>query len=397
MMARATLLLVLIVSCAHAMVHVFEFALPSVEQLVAKDYGVSKQFMGTLSASWRLPFGFGALAAGWLVDHWGARRLLAVYLLGSAGMSLLAGLSLPVSSLFIVMFAMGTFASIYHPAGLSLISHETNVMNRARALGIHGIFGSCGIASAPFIAGIMLTLTQSWHAYYRLLALPSAALGFYFLAHCLKRSAGGPRVGDSVIPADPIEDHSNWNSYFALTVLGMMLGFTYAAVLSFLPRYIDGAGIRIESIPAAGLRNYLAGAVLIIGCVGQYTAGRWARHEQLERQLAIISFASAPCLLWMAIAVGRDRLLATALFSLIHFMHQPIYNSLVAKYSPRRRRSLAYGFSFAVSFGLGSLGALFAGYSSSDVFLHSTLAFLTGLAGFWAAMLAYWNRPRRIE
>ncbi len=62
-MNRTTLRLVLIVSCAHALVHIFELALPSVEMGIADDYGIGTHMTGLLSTCWRLPWGIGALGA----------------------------------------------------------------------------------------------------------------------------------------------------------------------------------------------------------------------------------------------------------------------------------------------------------------------------------------------
>ena len=59
-------------------------------------------------------------------------------------------------------------------------------------------------------------------------------------------------------------------------------------------------------------------------------------------------------LAWMAVAEGSTRVLAAGLFALVHFMNQPVYNSLIANYTPRKWRSLCYGFSFMTSFGVGS-------------------------------------------
>ena len=47
-MNRKTFRLVLLVSCAHAMAHVFELALPSVEHDIAKDYFPSDQAAGRI-------------------------------------------------------------------------------------------------------------------------------------------------------------------------------------------------------------------------------------------------------------------------------------------------------------------------------------------------------------
>jgi MFS family permease len=391
MIAPSTLRLVLIVSCAHAMVHVLELALPSVEQLIAADYAVGKEVTGALAATWRLPFGLGAFAAGWLVDRFGAQRMLAIYLLGCSGTCILAGMGPSLAGLFAVMFTMGLFASVYHPAGLALISHQTTASVRPRALGIHGIFGSAGIGSAPFLAGFVLSAASGWRTYYLLLSVPALGLGLVFLVLAWNQCAKGSVGKVAGTSANPRHEEADWHRYFALTVLAMMMGFIYAAVLSFLPRYLDQVRMDWGSIPDAGRRNYLAGGILFIGCVGQYLGGRLARHDKLEYQLAAVIFAAAPCLVGMAYAVGRYRLLATGMFALVHFMHQPLYNSLIAKYSPRHRRSLAYGFSFAMGMGLGSLGAIFAGYNKSDYVIHITLAGLAALAGLGTLGLGQWS------
>ena len=170
-MVRATLYLVLLISSAHALVHVYELALPSVEQQIAAEFFGADQvsgkaLTGRLSNVWRLMWGFGAIVAGLLVDRFGARRLIAIYLLGCAAACVLAATSSTQSSLFVAMIVMGALASIYHPAGLSLISHETTAENRPQALGLHGIFGSAGISSAPLLAGVLLAASFTWRQVY---------------------------------------------------------------------------------------------------------------------------------------------------------------------------------------------------------------------------------------
>ena len=64
-MTRTVFRLILLVSCAHALVHVFELALPSVEQMIGDDLKASKATTGALGMAWRLPFGLLAMAAGW--------------------------------------------------------------------------------------------------------------------------------------------------------------------------------------------------------------------------------------------------------------------------------------------------------------------------------------------
>ena len=103
----------------------------------------------------------------------------------------------------------------------------------------------------------------------------------------------------------------------------------------------------------------------------------------LEIQLTLICLGNVPFLVWMATATGPMRIVSASLFSIVHFMNQPIYNSLIAKYTPNERRSTCYGFSFMMGFGVGGLGAPLAGMLATE----STTYLFFSLISFAAAML----------
>lgn len=406
MMNAKTLRLVLLVSCCHALVHVYEMSFASVEQLVATEYGVDTQVTGMLGTSLRLPYGLCAILAGWLADRFGAKRLLLVYLLGSSVAALIACRTPGLGILFLAMFTMGMFTSIYHPAGVGLISHQTRPENRPMALGYHGIFGSVGVAAGPFLASFVLASAASWRQYYLVLTIPGVVLALMLLSrlsHEQQNSAGA----DPQAPASGSQDQAQWNCYSMLLMVTMLAGFVYAAVLTFLPRYLAEANLDLEAIMdkflellglgGATIRpvsvgNFLTGLVLLLGVLGQFTAGRIARPTTLEPLMALTFFATAPFLFWMGVAEGLSRVWAAAVFAPLFFMHQPLYNSLVAKYVPRRRRSLGYGLSFTLAFGVGSIGSTFAGTIQSELVNYRTLGTLMLVAGVLAILL--WRRSR---
>ncbi len=394
-MSPATLRLVLLVSCAHALVHVYELSFPSVEMLIAAEYfpdnaDQGKRVMGYMGSTWRLPFGMGALLAGWLVDKYGAKWLLVGYLLGCAATSVAAWASPDLAILFVTMFAMGSFASIYHPAGLSLISRETRPQDRTRALGYHGILGSLGIASAPLLAGLVLEFLD-WRQYYLVLAIPGTLLGLLmalFLVEHHRVAAKANRAAGLPEPTTT-DEPSNWNGFFVLTVSGVLTGLAYAALVNFLPRYLEGIDLGFTATNPRSMKNYLAGGVLLVGVAGQYLAGKIGRVDKLERQLAVVLFATLPLLIAMGFAEGVQRIWAVGAVSFVLFMQQPLYNSLIAQYVPLRRRSLGYGFSNTVSFGIGGLGATYAGLFTDDRIIYGSLGgfvFLAGVVALWLAM-----------
>jgi MFS family permease len=257
----------LFVSCAHALVHVYELSLPSVEQLVDAEFHVGKATSGNLATCFRLPFGLLALPVGWLVDRYGAKPLLTTYLVGCGLAAAAASMTTSLPMLYVVMFAMGSFASMYHPAGLALISHETTLANRPRALGLHGIFGSAGIGSAPFLAMTAFALGASWRQYYALLAIPGLALGLWFALRLHPQSAARSSK-PSTDAANAVAEQPQWLSFFLITLFGTVSGFIYAAFLTFLPRYLDAAGFSIFPGRPAATRNLLAGCVLTVGMIG---------------------------------------------------------------------------------------------------------------------------------
>ena len=409
-MTRSTLRLVLLLSCCHALVHVYELSFASVEQLVAGEFGVDQAVTGGLNWMLRLPFGLFAILVGWLADHWGAKRLLLVYLFGASGAALLVWLAPGLVTLFVVMFTLGTFASIYHPAGVGLISHETRAENRPMALGYHGILGSLGIAAGPFLASLVLATGASWRDYYLVLAVPGVLLGVLLWLRLPRDEHHVAHGNGQLLPGED-EDNARWDCYFILMASSVFAGFIYAAVMTFMPRYLTDAflagegsvarllaavGLGGVTVSAVSVGNFLTGMVLVLGTIGQYTAGRIARPTRLEPVMGLTFLATVPCLVWMGFATGIARVGAAALFVPLFFMHQPLFNSLVAKYVPRRRRGLAYGLSFTIGFGFGSAGSGFAGKVESElgaygpIVNYGSLAALAFLVGILCLVL--WRR-----
>lgn len=401
MIKGATLRLILLVSCAHTLVHIYELSLPSVEQEIAAEYfpdseQKGKQVTGLMSNTWRFTWGIGALLAGWLVDRFGSKPLLAIYLIGCSLTCWLAAASSPLWMLFGCMFTMGSLASIYHPAALALISRETTPESRPRALGLHGIFGSAGIGSAALVAGTFFRAGADWRDYYWVLGVPGLVLGTVFAWQACSATRK-PAAALKSRKTSPEDGSALWQSYFTLVGVAVLQGFIYSAILSFLPRYLSVVELSSSASDAGrdvASGNYLAGQAMIVGCVGQYLAGRLARPALLEKQLACITLGYTPFLIFMAFAQGWSRPVAAGLFALIHFMHQPIYNSLIAKYTAPTRRSLCYGFSFAMGLGVGGIGATFAGFSTSDRLTYGSLALVSIVAGTLCLMLVWQERRR---
>ena len=294
--------------------------------------------------------------------------------------------------LFISMLVMGCFASIYHPAGLSLISRVTTPETRGRALGWHGIFGSIGITAAPMGAAVLFgTGWLGWRGYYMALCVPAVVIALLVLVSI--RRIGSTREPDSQVgPVSEENGPFQRGPYMLLVASGALSGFVYGAFLHFLQRYLDGAGIRPESVSAESFRNLLAAVTLSFAVGGQWLAGRLARPGRLEWLQVAILAASAPCLVLMGLATGWFCLVSACSFAFIHFMTQPVYNSLIAQLVPSRHRSTGYGFSNMICFGIGGLGPLIVGQSTDNLLIYCGLAAVVGLSTLLAAILWWCTR-----
>lgn len=391
MLSRSTLRLVLLVSLAHALVHIFEHSYACVEQLVVTDsaFGIAdemrRQVSGQLGSTLRLPFGLCAMLAGWLADRYGSKRLLLIYLIGGSLACVGAWWSPTLAAMYASLFVLGVFASIYHPAGVGLITHHTTPENRSLALGYHGILGATGTAFGPFLAGAVLSTGTTWRQYYLALTVPAILLAILLQLMLSKEDGLVQHDPDDTEPHP--EDDSHWGAYVTLMFVTSLSGIVYAGILNFLPRYLGKTGFDF-GVPNESLRNYLTGGVLLLGAIGQYAAGRIARPSTLEPLMAASFFATVPFVLWMGFAEGPMRLAAAAGFAPLFFMHQPLFNSLIAKYVPRRRRSLCFGLSFSIGFGVGSIGPTISGLAKSQLINFTILGSLLAIAatlclGLW--------------
>lgn len=385
--AGRVLKVVLLVSCAHALVHLLEQSIASVELVISHEFALSLQASGLLGMALRLPYGLGAYAAGVLADRFGEKRILVIYLLGAATMSVGLSTSGSVSIIYAQLFGLGAFASMYHPAGLALLANQTTPAERSRALGLHGVFGSLGIASAPFIAGFLLTLRPGdWRGYYLLLAAISGTLGL--LVWWLLKPVPHDQNTQDHQTGLPLHDPAFDRKPYALLVIGTAVsGMVYGGVLHFLPRYLSEANVFsgwLTSADEAALGNYTAAIALICGAFGQWVAGRLATPNRLPLQLSAIYGLNIPFLIWMTFAEGTARLIAACLWAFFHFMNQPVYNSLLPEYLPRRRRSAGYGFSNLMGFGVGAVGPYIVAqcgvYFPDYTYSYLTLAGLAAIA-----------------
>src|SRR6195256_6309594 len=151
---RQARLSIAFINWAHALDHYDMLVFPTVVIGLQVIYGRSYAELIALGTASFIAFGVFSLPAGWLADRW-SRRSMMVLLYAGCGLSLAAaGLAPNLIVLAIALFALGMFASIYHPVGTAtLIALATS---RGRSLAFNGVCGNLGVALAAGITALLI-------------------------------------------------------------------------------------------------------------------------------------------------------------------------------------------------------------------------------------------------
>lgn len=372
---------VLYITCpAHFLCHFFILVFPAAAMPLVADMGMPIEEIIKLSFLMYLCFGLFALPVGLIVDRWQARGMLIIglYLMG-AGL-LIAGLFPDPGFMYVALGIVGTGASIYHPAGLALISRT--VRRRGYALGINGVFGNLGIASAPLVMGV-LTWLFGWQSAFVILGVTGIVSGVVmsFIS-----------VDESIVA--PSREHGAEGSelavYFVIICVALVFaGIAYRGNMLLLPAYLEikstfssdflGHFSFIHTQGTATLAaTLLASFVLVTGIFGQIVGGRLADRMDLRRAYLLFHGAALPFILAMAFTSNYVLALCAAVYVFFSLGMQPIENSLIAALTPHRWRSTSFAIKFILSFGVGASAVYIIGPIKRTFSLETVYIFLAG-------------------
>jgi FSR family fosmidomycin resistance protein-like MFS transporter len=140
-----------LIGIAHGASHYYQLAFVTMLLIVRKEAGLDYTDVGLLAAVFYGVSGICQTAAGFAVDRFGARPILAA---GLATIGLALGL-ISVAHSFVGFAAIAVFAgmgnSVFHPADFALLNASVNPSRLGRAFSIHGVGGSLGWAAAPLM------------------------------------------------------------------------------------------------------------------------------------------------------------------------------------------------------------------------------------------------------
>jgi MFS family permease len=336
------------------MSHFNMLVFPAVVLPLAARLGTDMSYVLGLSFWMYLLFGVTALPWGMIADRWGAKPLFVLYYLGAGVSGLAAALWMDHPQGLALSLAMiGLFSGIYHPVGLGMISKE--IKRISLGMGYNGMFGNLGLATAPLLTGVVNWLWGPRAAYLVLGILNLSGVGLMFVL---------PQTGERGSEEKGREEDNGLLVAFLILLVAMMLGgFVYRGGTVILPAYFElknqGIFQWLSSLTGVGLSKNLVATtvtsfIYIVGMLGQYTGGRVAERFDLRFCYLVFHALTVPAVLLMSMAADLPLVALALVYFFFLLGMQPIENTLVARFTPKRFHHSAFGSKFVLTFGVGS-------------------------------------------
>lgn len=243
-----------VVSIAHGLSHFCQLIVPPLFPWIGASFGLSNTQLGLLMSVFFVVSCFGQALAGFVVDRFGAARVLysGLVLLGVAALGLGASPSYAVMLVFMAVAGLGN--CVFHPVDFSILNARVSAPRLGHAYAAHGISGNLGWALAPvFVVGIAHG-SGSWR-----LALFSVAgviaavlLGVWLLrAWLVVETAAPARVGTAAKAAQAPAGGSF--DFLRLPAVWSCFAFflIFALALGSLQTFAPAAAGKLHDVPAA--------------------------------------------------------------------------------------------------------------------------------------------------
>ncbi|NBW05638.1 MAG: MFS transporter [Alphaproteobacteria bacterium] len=324
-------------------------------------------------------FGGVAPLAAQLAERYSRSLLMVIFHFGIGMAAILAGLAQTIWQLTAAIAVIGIFAAIYHPVGIPMLIKSNRRIGFR--LGINGVFGNMGVAAAPLVTGLLLTVGD-WRWCFILPGLFCLGYGMAF-TRALKTEPA-PSTAKRQAAAESFAP--NWQRALAAMALTTVAGgFIFGAMTFVVPRYFEISMTNLStSVAVTGL---LASVVYAVASFSQMAVG-WLidRHSP---KLVLLAMALGQVLFIYLASQFSDLALFFAMLLAMSFVFGqiPITDTILSRYVPDvwRGRVMSVKFMLNLTVGASVLPVcgfiLQAGYAMTSLFaMMSAIAVLVALA-----------------
>jgi MFS family permease len=340
----------LFLNIGHAYTHLFMLLYPTAVLTMGGDFPGSYGRLLELSVFGFIAFGVGSLPAGWLGDRWSRRGMMIVFFFGIGASSIFTAFATSPVGVAVGLTAIGSFAAIYHPVGISLVS--ANAERVGRDLGINGVWGNAGVALAAITAGF-LSDSFGWRAAFwvpGVIAMATGVIYALFVHHDSVAKSTGAAAAPAPAPAPGRNDQLR---VFVILAIATVAGSTiFNSTTIAMPKLFQ---LRLDAFvgSATGIGAWLT-VVFMIAAFSQVVVGHLIDRYPLKSVFLLVGGLHIPMMVLGATAAGGWLLVSAPIMMAVVFGLIPINDTIVARYVGAEWRSRAYALKYLLSFGVSA-------------------------------------------
>ena len=288
---RSDIEVITLIGVVHGVSHYFHLLLPPLFPWLMPEFGLTFTGIGMTMTVFFIVSGIGQAMAGFLVDRFGATRVLGAGITCFA----LAGVVLHFATGYPMLIAVAALAglgnSVFHPADFTVLNHRVSQPRLGHAFSVHGLSGNLGWAAAPvFMTGI--ATAAGW----RNAALAASLVAIAALALLFWRRQA---ISDDIEHhADKIEGEKT--STFAFLgsravwlcfLFFLLITSAFGAIQNFASPILQALYGLTLTTAALALSTYLVGGAIGI-VLGGFLAQRNAHEHLIAGALTVAALLS---------------------------------------------------------------------------------------------------------
>lgn len=257
------------------------------------DVNLDETQIGNVLGAFFFTYAMFQVPAGWLSDRFGARRMLAIYIIAWSAMTALTGFMSGMIGLLLARLGCGIAQAGAYPSSNGVIRRWFNVEGRGRASSLVSFGGRLGGTLAPFLTTILILWLGGWRKTLWLYGGLGILIGgaYWFIVRNRPSEHPDCNEAEQNLIGKPVDDRPPVvsdilqmlkacclsGSLWLNSLAQFCVNIGWAFLVTWLPTYLKKVK-NVEDTQGA----IMVSSVLAVGMLGQLIGG-WATDRSVKR------------------------------------------------------------------------------------------------------------------